>query len=165
MGTNYYFRNKKLHEAAVEARKAEKALQTALGGHDQYESMPEYHTEDPEGLHIGKSSAGWLFNLCVYPDMGIKELSDWKKAWVDPNYEIVDEYGRVQTPEEMLDEIVNRHGTVTKGQLERELKSGGLTLEGCDLNEKYRLLYNTWDDYQLGKEGSYTITAHHTNFS
>ena len=165
MGTNYYLRNKKLHEAVIEARKAEKALQASLVGYDQYESITTSYTEDPEGLHIGKSSAGWFFNLCVYPDFGIKELSDWKKAWMDPNYEIIDEYGHVQTPEEMLGEILNRHGSVTEEQMKKGFSNGNLTVGSCALSRKYGLLYNTWSCHHLGKEGPYTITAHHTNFS
>ena len=30
-------------------------------------------------LHIGKSSVGWYFSLCVYPERKINSLDDWKK--------------------------------------------------------------------------------------
>ena len=166
MGTNYYFRNKKLHEAIIEARKAEKALQKFLGGHDQYESLPSYHTENPEGFHIGKSSSGWFFNMCIYPDMGIKDLSDWEKAWSDPNYEIVDEYDQIQTPKEMLDRILDRRGTVTPKDAERIVRDGGLPPNGdWKLSSEYGLFYNTGYDYECGKDGPYTLTATRTNFS
>jgi hypothetical protein len=160
MGTNYYLRNKQLREAAIEAKKQEKALQVALGGHDKY-SWPSYYTEEWEGLHIGKSSAGWFFNLCVYPDMGINELSDWEKAWADPHFDIVDEYGRVISPQEMLDEILNRHSDVTKEWMEEQYKTGGLTRGTCALSKKYGLMYGTTDgvrSHELGARGPYTLT-------
>jgi len=49
MGTNYY-----LHENVCES----------CGRSD-------------EPLHIGKSSAGWVFTLRIYPDKGINSLEDW----------------------------------------------------------------------------------------
>ena len=39
-------------------------------------------------LHIGKSSYGWHFSLCIYPELGINDLEDWKKLFSE--YEIYD---------------------------------------------------------------------------
>ena len=59
-----------------------------------------------EELHIGKSSMGWAFNLRVHPDKGIETLDHWRKKWVT-GY-IKNEYGEVQTPDEMLQCITLR---------------------------------------------------------
>jgi hypothetical protein len=56
--------------------------------------------------HIGKSSAGWCFSLHVYPEEGIRDLSDWEKLWATHNIE--DEHGNVITVEQMLDCITER---------------------------------------------------------
>jgi hypothetical protein len=73
MGTNYYLHNPK-------------PCQTC--GHDPNEPK-----------HIGKSSAGWVFSLHVYPEEGIHDLGDWEREWV--NGVIKDEYGSVVTVDEM----------------------------------------------------------------
>lgn len=67
-----------------------------------------------ERIHIGKSSAGWVFALHVYPEGSceditiINDLSDWQKLWAQPGVEIRDEYGRLHTPEEMTATITER---------------------------------------------------------
>jgi hypothetical protein len=57
-------------------------------------------------LHVGKSSAGWNFNLRVYKDEGIDSLEDWKREFALGR--IVDECNREVTFDEMIDEITNR---------------------------------------------------------
>ena len=61
-----------------------------------------------EPLHIGKSSAGWVFALHVYPEMGINNLEDWKRIFKKDGKKIVSEYGDEKTYEEMISNIVNR---------------------------------------------------------
>lgn len=56
-----------------------------------------------EPLHIGLSSAGWVFKLRVYPDLNINSLDDWKAFLLDKV--IRDEYGREVSYEGMLSEI------------------------------------------------------------
>jgi len=63
-----------------------------------------------DGLHIGKSSAGWCFSLHVIPEQGINNLGDWKAIFFNPNITIKDEYERFVDKHEMLDIIKNRHG-------------------------------------------------------
>jgi hypothetical protein len=63
---------------------------------------------DPEKLHIGKSSAGWVFGLRVYPELGIISLYDWMKIMLDRSTVIRDEYGRHISTHEMLETIVCR---------------------------------------------------------
>ena len=63
-----------------------------------------------EVLHIGKSSMGWCFSLCVHPEDEIHGLDDWKLLWNEPDTKIVDEDGGSVSPEKMLDTITKRHG-------------------------------------------------------
>lgn len=64
--------------------------------------------EDVNRRHIGKSSAGWVFALHVYPAEGIHDLRDWEKLWRDEAYQIEDEYGKVITHNKMLENITER---------------------------------------------------------
>ena len=59
-------------------------------------------------LHIGKSSCGWHFGLCAYPEYNINNLEDWKKEFYDPINVIETEYGMEITPEKMLSIITER---------------------------------------------------------
>lgn len=59
-------------------------------------------------LHIGKSSAGWVFALHVIPEEGLLSLADWEKFWSEPGREIRSEYEEVLTPEEMRAIILER---------------------------------------------------------
>lgn len=61
-----------------------------------------------ERLHIGKSSAGWCFSLHVDSADGITSLDDWQALWSRPGARIVDEYGILITPSEMLRTIKDR---------------------------------------------------------
>jgi hypothetical protein len=54
-----------------------------------------------EGMHIGKSSAGWCFSLHVMPDEGIYDVQDWQYLWDSSETHIKDEYGRRVTVDEM----------------------------------------------------------------
>ena len=59
-------------------------------------------------LHIGKSSAGWVFALHVDPDDGRANLDDWKRLFNDPTSAIYDEYGANVSVEQMLAVITQR---------------------------------------------------------
>jgi len=63
-----------------------------------------------ENKHIGKSSAGWVFALHVYPEEGINDLPDWKEKWSADGATITDEYGKIITPAEMFDVVMARYG-------------------------------------------------------
>lgn len=53
-----------------------------------------------ERVHIGKSSAGWVFSLHVHPEDDISSLDDWIDAWRIGT--IVNEYGETISVDEML---------------------------------------------------------------
>lgn len=61
-----------------------------------------------EEYHIGKSSIGWCFSLCTYPELGIHSLNSWKFHFHNPDNRIFDEYHQELTSEEMLNRITNR---------------------------------------------------------
>lgn len=86
MGTNYY-----LHEA--------KPCPTCG------------HSNPPR--HIGKSSAGWVFMLHVYPEEGINTYEDWYERWTRQGAVIMDEYGVNQIPLQfMVKTVTARAGTL-----------------------------------------------------
>lgn len=58
-----------------------------------------------EEIHIGKSSAGWVFSLHVTDE--IPNLEAWKAKWAEGGT-IRDEYGEVISTEEMLRCITER---------------------------------------------------------
>lgn len=60
--------------------------------------------------HIGKSSAGWVFALRVYPNAtGMpRTLTDWIALFFDPDYSITDEYGKKIEPDDMVKRIAGR---------------------------------------------------------
>lgn len=68
-----------------------------------YETLPAYF---PILLHIGKSSYGWHFSLCIYPDLGINNLEDWKNLF--DKFVIEDECGETVSKERMLSTILDR---------------------------------------------------------
>lgn len=84
MGTNYYY------ETAGEAP----CEHCGRGG-------------GTETLHIGKSSAGWVFALCIYPERGIHSLADWQRLWAAGG-QIRDEYGDVCPAGIVLETITQR---------------------------------------------------------
>lgn len=57
-------------------------------------------------LHIGKSSAGWVFLLHVIPERDINDLPDWIREFEQG--EIRDEYGGAVTVRMMLEHITDR---------------------------------------------------------
>ena len=60
-----------------------------------------------DGLHIGKSSAGWRFALRVHKYDGINSLADWEALWKSGGI-ILDEYGDDVPADEMLKMITQR---------------------------------------------------------
>ena len=57
-------------------------------------------------IHIGKSSAGWVFSLHVYPKDDLHSLEDWINVWRIGT--IVDEYDETISADEMLRTITER---------------------------------------------------------
>jgi hypothetical protein len=64
------------------------------------------HINEPERVHIGKSSSGWVFSLHVTDEF--KSLDDWRAEFAKGERKIVDEYGSELTAESMLKIITER---------------------------------------------------------
>lgn len=72
--------------------------------------------QQPEPIHIGKSSAGWCFSLHVIPEKGISDLYDWLKK-LESGGHIEDEYGDPVTIAELMDRITKRKGDLQRHPL------------------------------------------------
>jgi len=101
MGTNYYWHPK-----------AEDACPTCG------------HSDSVEPVHIGKSSAGWVFTLHVYPygvdgldTARINDLDDWKHIFRDRGGHIQNEYG-ARIPFADLEEIITDRESYRAGDRE-----------------------------------------------
>lgn len=73
-----------------------------------YSTKEELNKVFTQKIHIGKSSMGWHFGLCIYPEYGINTLEDWIKLFRTNGNTIIDEEERVIKTSEMLDRIENR---------------------------------------------------------
>lgn len=73
-----------------------------------YSTIDELNKVFYQRIHIGKSSMGWHFGLCIYPDQNITSLDDWIKLFRTHGNTIVDEEDRELKPSEMLDRIEDR---------------------------------------------------------
>lgn len=120
MGTNYYLRKKTTLEEYLKNRLEDydysNQLDILFNG---YVFNGTYYATEKElnkvlylELHIGKSSCGWHFALCIYPELGINNLEDWKREFNNPDNTIIDEYwinpeDKV-TPDKMLKVITER---------------------------------------------------------
>lgn len=80
----------------------------------------EHYGRAYDRVHIGKSSGGWCFSLHVKDpryewDETPVDLEDWKSKWATGR--IVDDCGRVETPEEMLGIITQRSWSHIEGSV------------------------------------------------
>ena len=73
-----------------------------------YSTLEELNKVFTQKIHIGKSSIGWHFGLCIYPEYNINTLDDWIKLFRTKGNAIVDEEDRQLKPSEILDRIENR---------------------------------------------------------
>ena len=116
MGTNYYLIRKMKYVPGTPTT-------LGLGSYDTevtqltngyvcrntyYPTLDALSKDFEQEIHIGKSSFGWHFSLCVYPEYGIHNFEDWKCLFFDFNTTIEDEYGETISPEEMIDIITDR---------------------------------------------------------
>lgn len=171
MGCNYYLKYKVKN--IDEYIKVTKILESQDSGYGKFEikelkngyivnetyykDLDEFEDEYID-LHIGKSSYGWHFNLCVYPDLGIRNLNDWINIF--NNNEIVDEYERQVSVEDMLDTITNRQHDDKHLSEEAILKK---------INEVQKIIqckpYASYDEYlklNYAERGLNGLLAHRT---
>lgn len=122
MGTNYYWHSGEGAE-----------IECPHCGETFKERAPSKPPSD--GLHIGKSSAGWAFALRIHPDQEITELSHWLERWKTGR--ILDEYGVEVTAEEMVKSVTKRGHprglrTLDERQQEVLIADGDPTYYLCD---------------------------------
>lgn len=110
MGTNYYLIRKIEYRegtpVSLGCDSAETEVEKLTNGwvlRDTYYSTLEELSKDfTQEIHIGKSSCGWHFSLCVYPEFGINNLEDWIQLFTEPGNKIVDEYGEQISDDDMI---------------------------------------------------------------
>jgi len=107
MGCNYFLITKRLPE--MDNIDQEDILFN--NAHEMYETdgivfpvIKEFNSV----LHIGKSSFGWHFLLCVYKELGINTFEDWCNLFDDDSNIIVNEYHEIITKNSMIEIITNR---------------------------------------------------------
>lgn len=111
MGTNYYLKYKPepfsdLSDFMDYADEIHELDNGFVWKQHYYPSLEELAKKYVAELHIGKSSWGWAFSLCVYPKLNINTLEDWDKLF--DKFEIENECGETISKEDMLDTITNR---------------------------------------------------------
>ena len=113
-----------------------------------YPTLEELNESYCQKIHIGKSSSGWRFSLCVYPSENprykndrfrqiylpepISSFEDWLRLFNDPKNYIIDECGRRVSIEDMVAKI-------TKRAPHESLKDGWQHLNG-DSTTLYRAI-------------------------
>lgn len=121
--------------------------------------------EELEELHIGKSSFGWHFNLCIYPCLDIYSLNDWKKLFNDTSsYTIYDEENEIVSADEMISKITERKSSNyddTKTEEENciEALKRINELEGKLFNRTYET-YEEFLNENSGEKGYKGLIAH-----
>ena len=134
MGTNYYLIRKIKYEDNIKYdvgcdddffMKLENGY---VWNRRYYQNLEELNKYFFQRIHIGKSSYGWKFLLCIYElnnekyksfklTNSIKSLDDWIELFNDNNNYILDEYDRKINKEEMIDIITKREGIYSKDRL------------------------------------------------
>ena len=167
MGTNYYLKLNITPQQAIlyhninhtwyEYENDILEISNGLLWNNKY--YPDVETLEKEYeylIHIGKNSAGWHFSLCIYPELEINNLDDWKEIF--NNCIIVDEYNDVITSEEMLSIINKEYDKQNPRDEETELKS----INNFNDRLGYRL-YDSYDDLlkdNSAERGLYGLWAH-----
>lgn len=116
MGTNYYLIRKMEYRegtpVSLGCSSAETEVEKLTNGwvlRDTYYSTLEELSKDfTQEIHIGKSSCGWHFGLCVYPEFGINNLEDWTQLFNEPGNKIVNECGEQISVDDMIRTITIR---------------------------------------------------------
>lgn len=126
--------------------------------HTYYKDLESLNKEYYHVLHIGKSSAGWHFSLCVYPLIGIANLEDWKRVWASKDCKLYTEDDVEITPEEALEYITNRKPW-THATEDEVLASHNKMVKEYDVGR----FYKTYEEYMAdnhAKRGINGLWAH-----
>lgn len=66
---------------------------------------------DGEGLHIGKTAAGWVFLGRAHDGLGLTSRTTWMAFLEKPDVAILNEYGREVPVAEMAETMAARRGS------------------------------------------------------
>lgn len=158
MGTNYYlfrkiaFNEDKQYPPSLGCTDKEELVELTNGWvlhNTYYPNKEELNKHYYQKIHIGKSSYGWRFLLCIYPtenplykddkiyhqyylEKEISSLGDWIVLFNNPNNYIQDECGEKISTEEMIE-------IITKRKPSSNLKEGWQFLDNGKNNE-YRAI-------------------------
>lgn len=136
MGTNYYCRLKASYEDAVKKLKDKSRLfdvcdlsnsvEELTNGYvwnkTYYKDLDELNNDYYITLHVGKSSYGWNFLLCLYPELNINSLDDWKEFFTNNFVLAYNEYDEVVNIPDLLDIITDRNTKYKAKELPSLLK-------------------------------------------
>lgn len=149
MGTNYYLLRKKAYKVGDATpislgccsfpEEVRKLTNGYLLRDTYYATEKELENNFTQEVHIGKSSAGWYFSLCIYPG-DINGIDDWKKLFNDPDNKIVDEYGENIDPKEMIRIITKRkwgEGRFTEENMKKALDAHNEMFSGTEKIRSY----------------------------
>lgn len=170
MGTNYYLLRKTNYDLTKRLAASlgctsgtEKKVLLLINGYvwnnKYYKTIDEMNEEYYQIIHIGKSSFGWRFLLCIYPtenprftndhyyheyylDKEIKNLDDWIKLFSDEKNKIIDEDGNLIDKLEMLDIITKRIGEVKEDNID-----GFKVINGLCTHYNEKSIYHNMDNY------------------
>lgn len=179
MGCNYYLYKKDSTKWLVPINSLGRTLECSIIKSLERGDVSENDTlalninkciSEEDGLHIGKSSIGWYFSLCIYPSLNIYNLKDWETLFGDDAYIIKNEYGDVITPKNMLDCITNRKAIEfdkykSLEEYEKETLERTNKLESVMSNGKSKR-YDTYDDFLKSNHatrGKFGLLSHISN--
>ena len=154
MGTNYYLHYKKPYEPkdtdfCEYDCEVDELTNGLVWKNTYYQNIDELNKDYYLELHIGKSSFGWHFGLCIYPELGINTFEDWCKLF--DQFEIWNEYDEIVTKEDMVITISNRKtkypSTATKEEVEKWEKEFIEDQNSLDGYLWHNRVYRDYDDY------------------
>jgi len=149
MGTNYYlyrktnFDNNTVASLGCEENEVMRITNGFVWNNKFYPSIEELNKEFCQILHIGKSSCGWHFALCIYPAHGVNDLNDWLNLFNEEDSYILDEYDSKIPVNKMIDIIVNRVGqNGSEVDEQEEVNNQNRFLANCGIKTRY----NSYDE-------------------
>ena len=167
MGTNYYLLKKKNYDPKDnDYTDTDNDVTILKNGYvwknKYYSTLIELNKEYVLPLHIGKSSMGWHFGLCIYPDLGINNLSNWIKEFTLST--IVDEYDDEVAPSKMVSIITERmrqgYGTEPEEEYEKKyIDSNNECYETTNIGEWY-LTYDEFLEANHAERGKFGLLKH-----
>lgn len=159
MGTNYYMRCYEISD--VDKIKRDVAVQKINNGyiwHNQfYNTLEDLAKDYYEEIHVGKSSAGWVFLLHIHPDKNIYSLEDYCNIWYDPNIALYNEYDELISPKQLEHTICDRaleDDRLTQAEIKQFCKENQ-----CRYDASYGLFRYDLDEFTIPTSKSYDITT------